>query len=121
MADTPVFRVNGREYPIPEDINLGEMCDAERYFGVEFGENASTGMRMAVALLWIAIKREDPSVSVDDVRELPMDVFSEVGDVDPPALPSDAADAEKNGSSGGDSPPIGGAQDAAPSLTGAPF
>jgi hypothetical protein len=98
MADGEVmFKVSGREYPLPTELTLGEMCDAERFFGVEFGNNASSGIRMAAAMLWIAITRVDPTVTVDDVRALPPDVFEGFGEGD--ALPP-VSDAEENASSG---------------------
>lgn len=95
----PMFVVNGQEYPMPDELTLGEMCDAERFFGVEFGNNASSGVRMATALLWIAIHREDSTVTVEDIRALPPEVFEAVGkgDVLPPAESANAS--ETNGSS----------------------
>jgi hypothetical protein len=96
---TLTFRVNGKDYPVPTTFTVGEMCDAERYFGVEFGEAATTSMRMAAAMLWIAIRREDPTVTVDDIRNLPPDVFSALGEEGPrpPETPEPNAN---NGSSG---------------------
>ena len=119
--ETPFFRVNGREYPMPTDLTLGEMCDAERYFGVEFGENATSGMRMAAALLWIAIQREDKSVTVDDIRELPLDVFAEaMGDASPPPPGNDSGSNENSESSGDDSETSGNGRVDDPSFTGVP-
>jgi hypothetical protein len=104
MADEQVrFRVNGKDYPMPTELSLGEMCDAERFFGVEFGNNASSGIRMAAAMLWIAIKRVDPDVTVDDIRELPTDVFEGFGEVDESPPVSDAEETDTSGSSGDDS------------------
>jgi hypothetical protein len=119
--EQPGFRVNGRIYPVPDDLTLGEMCDAERYFGVEFGEQQSSGMRMMAALLWIAIRREDPSVEVEDIRALPLETFSQppVGDADPPT-PTGSEPAASNGSSGDVSPPSGVALAGVPSATGSP-
>ena len=116
-----MFQVNGKEYPIPADLTLGEMCDAERYFGVEFGENATSGVRMASALLWITIRRDDPTVTVDDIRNLPMDVFADItgGDAGPPAETISAL-AAKNGSSGVGSEQPTATPEADPSPTGVP-
>jgi hypothetical protein len=75
-AQEAMFEVNGKRYPIPTSYTLGEMIDAERYFGVEFNEDNSGGIRMAAALLWIAMRREDPRVTVEQIRELPPDVFA---------------------------------------------
>jgi hypothetical protein len=117
----PAFIVNGKTYDVPEDVTLGEMCDAERYFGVEFGTASGTStVRMAAALLWIAVKRQDDTVTVDDIRALPPDVFNvEERDVGPPDLPA----AEPNGSSGtsGDASNDGGGDPARiPVATGRP-
>jgi hypothetical protein len=99
MADTPKFRVNGKDYPVPTTFTIGEMCDAERYFGVEFGaDTTGTSMRMAAAMLWIAIHREDPSVTVDDIRNLPPDIFAAVDEE--PRPPETAEPNANNGSSG---------------------
>jgi hypothetical protein len=84
----PVFRVNGKDYEIPETFTIGEMCDAERFFGVEFGNEAGSSIRTAAALLWIAVHREDPTISVEQIRGLPPDVFatfSQEADTRPPA------------------------------------
>jgi hypothetical protein len=77
MADEAgSFEVNGKRYSLPTNLTMGEMCDAELYFGVAFGDGMAMGsMRMAAALMYTAIHREDPSVTVADVRELPIEVF----------------------------------------------
>jgi hypothetical protein len=53
-------------------------------------------------MLWIAVRREDPTVTVDDIRNLPPDVFAAVGEEEPrpPETPEPNAN---NGSSGDDS------------------
>lgn len=78
MADVGSFTVNGQSYSLPDSLTMGEMCDAENYFGVDFGDQTHSSIRMAAALMWIAIKRVDPTVTVEDVRELPTDVFDSV-------------------------------------------
>jgi hypothetical protein len=95
----PAFVVNGKSYEVPEDLTLGEMCDAERYFGVEFGtaDSGSSNVRMAAALLWISVKRQDDSVTIDDIRALPPDVFKISAEDD--AGPPDMSAGEPNGSS----------------------
>jgi hypothetical protein len=102
VDDQPRFRVNGRDYLVPTTFTVGEMCDAERYFGVEFGSDAAgSSMRMAAAMLWIAVRREDPTVTVDDIRNLPPDVFSALGEESRP--PETLELNANNGSSGDDS------------------
>jgi hypothetical protein len=94
-----VFRVNGKDYPAPTSFTVGEMCDAERYFGVEFGsEIGNSSMRMAAAMLWIAIRRDDPTVTVDDIRNLPPEVFTAVAEG--PRPPETSEPNAQNGSSG---------------------
>jgi hypothetical protein len=83
-----LIRVNGKEYAFPPtSLTLGEMCDAEQYFGVDFNQAAQSGMRMIAALLWITIRRDDKTVTVDDVRGLDPQVFDQLaaaGDAGPP-------------------------------------
>ena len=117
----PTFTVNGTEYELPTDLDLGEMCDAERFFGVEFGNQATSGIRMAAALLWIAIKRVDATVTVEDVRALPPEVFASMTtetDARPPE-PSEKPPAS-NEASGGDSSNGAADLDSLPEPTGHP-
>ena len=119
------FIVNGKEYLFPTDLTLGEMCDAETYFNVEFGNNETSGMRMAAALLWIAIKRSpdplDASVTVEDIRALPPEVFTrfekEQGDASPPDRAGQTGSAETSGNA---SRPDGGDPADAQLATGQP-
>lgn len=109
MAETK-FNVNGRDYDVPTDLTLGEMCDAERFFGVEFGNNETSGVRMAAALLWVAVSRVDKTVTVADIRALDPEVFTSLGGGDalPPASgAAESASPETSGdasSSAGDVP-----------------
>jgi hypothetical protein len=118
----PAFVVNGKTYPVPDDLTLGEMCDAERFFGVEFGAAQDrSSVRLAAALLWIAVRRHDNSVTVDDIRALPPDVFTAAtaDDAGPPAPTTDAPSGS-NETSGDDSRNGGGDPAAIPEPTGAP-
>lgn len=119
---TPMFRVNGKDYPMPSDLTLGEMCDAEQFFGVEFGSQATSGVRMAAALLWIAIKREDESVTVADIRELPPEVFATLteSDASPPEPKPDARPSGLSAKSGSVLSNGSVDLDASPALTGHP-
>ncbi len=94
------FKVHGKSYNLPTDLTMGEMCDAEREFGVEFGNSDRSGVRMAAAMMWIAIRRVDPKVDVEDIRSLPVSVFEDIvgeGDAGPP---DGTLIQESNGSSG---------------------
>lgn len=66
----PVFVVNGKEYPIPSDFDLGEMCDAEQFFAVDFNDPRDSARDVA-ALIYIAVRRVDPTVRVEDIRKIP--------------------------------------------------
>lgn len=116
-----MIRVNNREIPFPpEELNMGEMADAENYFAVDWTNPERSGMRLAAALLYIAIRRVDPTVTVDDVRRLDPNILQQIagGDVNPP--PSSET-ADSNGRSTSDSPASGDAPPAAtPASTGSP-
>jgi hypothetical protein len=106
--DNVMFRVNGRDYAMPTSFTIGEMCDAERFFGVEFGaEAAGSSIRMAAALLWIAVHREDPTITVENIRSLPPEVFTTVGGDDArppePTLENDGNNGTSGENSGSDS------------------
>lgn len=94
--EQPGFKVNGRVYQIPTDLSLGEMCDAEREFGVEFGNQQTSSVRMLAALLWLAIRRVDDSVSADDIRDMPADVFADLDGIGDEAASPPAGGAEPN-------------------------
>lgn len=101
-----VFKVDGEEYELPaiQELGLGEMCDAEEFFHVELGGDAKPGMRMTAALLWVAMRRKDSTVTVEQVRNLPMSVFEDAaGDASPPDHPpEDSTPPQPSGDSSGD-------------------
>jgi hypothetical protein len=116
------IKVNGKEYPWATEFDLGEMCDAERFFGVEFGENGTSGIRSATATLWISIRRMDPTVTVEDVRALPPEIFdafleAEVKDESPPPADAGSGVSDKTGEP---SPPGGDGQDRSLRAIGGP-
>jgi hypothetical protein len=91
MADESpkVWHVKGKDYPIPTEFDIGELWDMERYFGVVFGEETPpSGVAYIASLLYIALRRDDPTITVDDIRALPSDVFVEMAEVD--ARPPDS-------------------------------
>jgi hypothetical protein len=119
MADKqkPSFIVNGVTYVFPEALDMGEMCDAEESFGVEFGNNRTSGIRMVAAMMWIAIKRVDPTITVEDIRALPPEVFEGFTNVEDDAGPPDVTPSS-NGHSGSDLSIIGDVQVETPEATG---
>jgi hypothetical protein len=113
----PSFTVNGKNYNLPTDLTMGEMCDAEQHFGVEFGKPDQSNVRMAAAMMFIAIRREDPSVTPEDIRELPLDVLEKLGTDAVPPVESSSGWSERSGgvsSRDGDDP------DADPEPIGSP-
>jgi len=110
MAEPGSFKVHGKEYNLPTDLTTGEMCDAETEFGVEFGNTQSSGVRMAAAMIWLAIRRVDPKVTVEDIRSLPIDVFESFMGEDDPA-PLDPSTSSTSTTSGSDSKMNGAGQD----------
>jgi hypothetical protein len=122
VADTqkPSFEVNGRAYEFPESLSMGEMCDAELYFGVEFGSKRTSGIRMVAAMLWVAISRVDSTVTVEDIRALPAEVFETFANLEDDAGPP-VEQLGSNGSSGGGSSDSGVVLDEIPVATGDPI
>jgi hypothetical protein len=125
MADGQTrLRVNGREilFP-PADITLGEMADAENFFGVDFGNPDKSGVRLMIALLYTAIKRIDQTVTVQDVRDLDPGILEQLAqgdDAGPPDVSSTSSVAE-NGRSSPSSPGPGDTpQEPIPAVTGSP-
>lgn len=121
MADEAgSFEVNGKRYSLATNLTMGEMCDAEQFFGVSFGDpNAGMSIRMAAALMFISIRRQDPSVLVEDIRDLPAEVFESwlaEGDVGPPAEENSGA-SEHSGLASGNG---GVSQGDLPENTGSP-
>jgi hypothetical protein len=120
-ARGPLFTVNGVEYELASELDMGEMCDAERYWGVEFGNQETSKVRMAAALVWITIKRQDPTVTIDDIRALPPEVFASMTtehDARPPVPAEEPS--STNGSSGESSSNGAGDPDSVQLPTGSP-
>jgi hypothetical protein len=64
-----MIKVNGKEYPLPTSYTLGEEADMERITGQ--GYDLSKGGALGLlAIMYVAIHRADPSVTVDDIRSL---------------------------------------------------
>ncbi len=116
------IRVNGREilFP-PAQLTLGEMADAENYFGVDFSQVARSGLRLTAAMLFVAIRRVDPTVTVDDVRGLDPSVLEQLNAAGSGASPPDeAAPSESSEPSANDSSTSSGHSGNGHSPTGSP-
>lgn len=95
------FTLNKRQYPIPTEFDLGELCDMEQHFGVVFDEDAKPSVRQTAATLWIAVRRVEPHVRPEQIRALPMHELEritaeiaddEAGDGDPLASSDSRSD-----------------------------
>jgi hypothetical protein len=116
MADEPRIIVNGREYPIPDSFTMGELADMEAITGQDY-DPSKEGYRGTLALVFVAVKRVDPRVTLDDIRELKEDDLDIKGLPDsPPALGASngAAPTSSKGSGKGSVP----TPDATPAPTG---
>ncbi len=91
MADEPKLIVNGREYPMPDSFTMGELADMEQITGQGY-DLSKGGVRAMLALTYVAIKRIDPRVTVEDIRALGQDDFEIVGGDDVPPVLSGPGD-----------------------------
>lgn len=70
--EAPKIIVNGTEYPLPTSYTLGEEADMEKITGQ--GYDLSQGGPLGLlAIMYVAIHRADPKVTVDDIRNLSAD------------------------------------------------
>ena len=91
----PKIIVDGKPYPFPLSLTLGEEAECERITGQGYDMN-KPGALGFLALAYVAIKRVDPTVRVEDLELLGADSFSvEKGD-DPESPPLSDADSSEN-------------------------
>jgi hypothetical protein len=85
MADEAKIIVNGKEYPLPTSYTLGEEADMEKITGQGY-DLAQGGPLGLLAIMFVAIHRADPTVTVDDIRALSGDELDiqTSGEVVPP-------------------------------------
>lgn len=85
MPDEPKLVVNGREYPMPDSFTLGELADMEKITGQDY-DLSKGGVLGTLALAYIAIKRVDPRVTIEELRDVSQDDLEITGMPDlPPA------------------------------------
>ena len=73
MADEAKLLINGREYPMPTSFTLGEARMVKRLTGKsmdELGDLSGADPDWMVALVWIAMHRDDPTLTVEQVEAL---------------------------------------------------
>lgn len=97
-SSSPKFTLFGKEYPLvgPSDFSLGELCDAENYFGADFGDEDVSARKLA-AILYTSVRRVDATVKPEHVRAMTAEDLAEVqkaleewqGDQRPPAESSE--------------------------------
>lgn len=123
--------LHGRKFPLvgPGEFTLGELCDCEIHFGASFGD-ASMDARKLASVLYISVRRVDPTVQVDDVRNLTGEQLAKVGenlqrwqqeddDGPPEVQPESGADANASNGSSGDSSTVASEEsEGSPSPTG---
>jgi len=86
MEDQLTLIVNGREYAMPDTFTLGELADMEKITGQGY-DLAKGGVQGTLALAYVAMRRVDDRVTIDDLRGLTPDEFEIKGadSVPPPA------------------------------------
>lgn len=99
----PKIVVNGKDYPLPDSFTLGESADMEKITGQ--GYDLSQGGALGLlAIAYVAVRRLDASVTVDDIRVLTADDIEVVQEDTEPLPPPVAAGSTGNEeSSSGDS------------------
>lgn len=67
------FKFDGDAFEIdPESITWGEAEDIETGFGVPLDEIEDGSARNTMALLFVAIKRQRPAFTIDELRAMPI-------------------------------------------------
>lgn len=114
----PKIIVNGKEYPLPTSYTLGEEAEMERITGQGY-DLAQGGPLGLLAIMYVAIHRADPSVTVDDIRSLSADELDiqTSGDVVPPTVGGEPPE-HTPPSSGSSSPDSVDDPDASPEVSG---
>jgi hypothetical protein len=79
----PGLRVNGKFYPLPSSYTLGEAEVVERVTGMNVqqftealpkqAQKEHQDVRVLIAFVWHAMHRENPDLTVDEVRALEFD------------------------------------------------
>ena len=84
MNTTTKIRIQGVEYEIdPSDLTWGEMETLEQETGKPIGKMDTESATTLLVLAWLARRRKEPLVTLDDMRALPMDAIEVVDEPDP--------------------------------------
>jgi hypothetical protein len=86
------IKVSGVEYVIDaENLTWGEMELLETETGRPIGQLDTESATTLLVLAWLARRRKEPLVSLDEMRALPMSAIEVVEDEDPTEAVEDGA------------------------------
>lgn len=90
--------VEGVEYEIPEKLTFGDLADIEEITGQAYNPKKS-GPRMMLALTYIAMRRRNPQLTIDDIRDLDFELidFPDRGEKAGPPAEAPVAPTEETG------------------------
>lgn len=111
----PKLNINGKEYAMPSSFTLGESADMEKITGQDY-DLAKGGALGLLAIAYVAVRRVDPSVTVDDIRLLTDADIEVVQPEDAKPLPPENA-AGSTGSGGSSTQSSDGSSDDNPEET----
>lgn len=86
MSEGTVVRIKIEEVVYEIDVSnmtFGEVELLEREVGAALGKIDFESITAILALAWIARRRKEPMLSMDDLRVLPMSAIEVMDDVDP--------------------------------------
>ncbi len=119
----PTIKLNGKEYPLvtPDKLTLGEAADAERITGQGY-DLLEGGALALLALVYVSVRRVDPTVDVDDIRMLGGgDIEVQMDTGDPlPLEPSEGSDGNADSSNASSEQPSEATPEPTPEISGAP-
>lgn len=81
------FRARGETYEFSErTLTFAEARAIERVTGLPFDKlEAEGGLSMMQAMVWVAMKRTDPTLRYSDLDDMPLGEFEQLDDDEPPA------------------------------------
>jgi hypothetical protein len=103
------FKIWGKDYEIPDEFDMGELAEIEQITGQGY-DMSRPGALGTLALMYVAVRRVDPTVTVDALRKLKVEDLNitredEAADADPPApTPSDEPEPQPDENDSSDAP-----------------